>query len=161
MATPAIREDVSIERGSIDDLDAVMGVMERAFGTRFGEAWTRSQCAGILPMAGVMLRLARERGSGQAIGFSLSRSIAGDAELLLIAVEPAQQRRGVGRLLLEDFVEQTRIQGVSAAHLEVREGNGAMSMYRDCGFEPVGRRRKYYHSPDGSTFDALTFMRKI
>jgi [ribosomal protein S18]-alanine N-acetyltransferase len=161
MATPAIPQQISVERGTADDLDSVMAVMEQAFGTQFGEAWTRSQCAGILPMTGVLLRIARERRSGGTIGFSLSRSIAGDAELLLIAVAPAQQRRGVGRLLLDDFIEQARAEGTSTAHLEVRDGNGAMSMYRDAGFSPVGRRRKYYHAPDGSAFDAVTFMRKI
>ncbi|MBV9527665.1 GNAT family N-acetyltransferase [Sphingomonas sp.] len=161
MATPAIREAIALERGTADDLDSVMIVMEQAFGSHFGEAWTRSQCAGILPMTGVLLRLARTRDSGLAVGFSLSRSIVDDAELLLIAVAPAQQRRGVGRLLLEDFIEQARTSGISTAHLEVRDGNGAMSMYRDAGFAPVGRRRKYYHAPDGSAFDALTFMRKI
>lgn len=161
MATPAVEGAVSIEGGTSDDLDSVMAVMEQAFGTSFGEAWTRSQCAGILPMTGVLLRLAREAGSKRAIGFSLSRSVADDAELLLIAVAPAQQRRGIGRLLLQDFLEQARANGISTAHLEVREGNGAMSMYRNAGFSPVGRRRKYYHAPDGSAFDALTFMRKI
>lgn len=161
MATPAVDGAVSIERGTSDDLDSVMTVMEQAFGTSFGEAWTRSQCAGILPMTGVLLRLAREPGSKRAIGFSLSRSVAEDSELLLIAVAPAQQRRGIGRLLLQDFMEQARANGISTAHLEVRDGNGAMSMYRDAGFSPVGRRRKYYHAPDGSAFDALTFMRKI
>jgi ribosomal-protein-alanine N-acetyltransferase len=161
MATPAIGENVLVERGAADDLDSVMAVMEEAFGNHFGEAWTRSQCAGILPMTGVLLRLARERRFARTIGFSLSRSVAGDSELLLIAVAPSEQRRGVGRLLLNDFLEETRKQGISTAHLEVRDGNGAMYMYRDAGFSPVGRRRKYYHAPDGSAFDALTFMRKI
>ena len=56
-----------------DDLDAVMAVMDAAFGDRFGEAWTRSQCAGILPMAGVSLTLARDARQRRAvIGFSLS-----------------------------------------------------------------------------------------
>jgi hypothetical protein len=36
--------------------------MTAAFPARFGEAWTRSQCAGILPMTGVRLMLA-ENGS--------------------------------------------------------------------------------------------------
>ena len=48
---------VHVERGTGDDLDAVMEVMETAFGDRYGEAWTRSQCAGILPMTGVSLML--------------------------------------------------------------------------------------------------------
>jgi len=46
MAT--IEREVRIETGSSDDLDSVMKVMDSAFGRRFGEAWTRSQLAGIL-----------------------------------------------------------------------------------------------------------------
>ena len=41
MAT--VENPVRIARGSSDDLDAVMVIMEAAFGDRFGEAWTRSQ----------------------------------------------------------------------------------------------------------------------
>ena len=161
MATPTIEDQMSIERGGSDDLDAVMAIMEQAFGTLYGEAWTRSQCAGILPMTGVSLRLANERGSGLAVGFSLTRSVADESELLLIAVHPAQQRRGIGRLLLDDFVDQARTSGMRKAHLEVRDGNGAMAMYQDAGFTQIGRRRKYYHGSDGSTFDALTFMKEV
>src|SRR5689334_11854044 len=55
MATPAIDSEVRLRRGDSGDLDDVMEVMDAAFGSRFGEAWTRSQCAGILPMTGVCL----------------------------------------------------------------------------------------------------------
>ena len=161
MATPAVEDDVSVERGTSDSLDCVMAIMEQAFGSLYGEAWTRSQCAGILPMTGVSLRLACDRISKHPVGFSLTRSVADETELLLIAVAPAHQRRGIGRLLLDDFVRQASDQGMRRAHLEVRDGNGAMSMYLDAGFTQVGRRRKYYHAPDGTAFDALTFMRNV
>ena len=161
MATPAIADVVTIERGSSDDLDGVMAIMEQAFGTLYGEAWTRSQCAGILPMSGVSLRLANDREAGRPVGFSLIRSVADESELLLIAVDPARQREGVGRLLLDDFVDLARSLGMRKAHLEVRDGNGAMTMYQEAGFTQIGRRRKYYRGSDGSTFDALTFMRHV
>jgi ribosomal-protein-alanine N-acetyltransferase len=161
MATPAVEDEVWVERGTSDSIDSIMTIMEQAFGTLYGEAWTRSQCAGILPMTGVSLRLACARFSGHPVGFSLTRSVADETELLLIAVDPAHQRRGIGRLLLDDFVQQARDKGMRRAHLEVRDGNGAMSMYLDAGFTQVGRRRKYYHAPDGGAFDALTFMRKV
>ena len=61
-----------------------MLVMDSAFGRRFGEAWTRSQLAGILPMGGVSLMLAREADDGGAIGFSLFRTVADESELLLL-----------------------------------------------------------------------------
>jgi ribosomal-protein-alanine N-acetyltransferase len=159
MAT--VEQQVHITRGSSQDIDAVMRVMDAAFGDRFGEAWTRSQLGGILPMAGVSLMLAREPGSGDAVGFSLFRTVAGESELLLIAVSPAQHRRGVGRMLLDDFLDRARNDGVSRVHLEVREGNSAVHMYRDAGFSPVGRRRNYYHATDGRRFDAVTLAYQL
>lgn len=155
MAT--VEQSVRIERGSSEDLDAVMRIMEDAFGDRFGEAWTRSQCAGILPMAGVALMLARDLDSGATVGFALIRTVADESELLLLAVSPEHRRNGVGRSLLQHFLDHARTDAVTRAHLEVRDGNPAISMYRDAGFSPVGRRRNYYHSRDGAQFDAITF----
>ena len=159
MAT--VEQHVRIEAGSSQDIDSVMRVMDAAFGDKFGEAWTRSQLGGILPMAGVSLILAREAESPDTIGFSLFRTVAGESELLLIAVMPSQHGRGVGRRLLDDFLDRVRNDGVSCVHLEVREGNSAVSLYRDAGFSPVGRRRNYYHAPDGRRFDAVTLAYQL
>jgi ribosomal-protein-alanine N-acetyltransferase len=153
MAT--IERDLSIETGTSQNIDAVMEVMDKAFGKRFGEAWTRSQLAGILPMGGVSLMLAREQGD-ETVGFSLARVVADEAELLLIAVAPGHHRRGVGRRLLDDFLERARNDGIARVHLEVRDGNPAVSMYRAAGFSPVGRRRNYYRGDGGCRFDAIT-----
>jgi [ribosomal protein S18]-alanine N-acetyltransferase len=161
MATPALDSAVLLRAGNSGDLDDVMHVMNAAFGNRFGEAWTRSQCAGILPMAGVCLVVARDAETGQAIGFSLSRSVAGESELLLLGVLPSRHREGIGGRLLEDFVERARGQGAERVHLEVRDGNAAVDMYRGAGFRPVGRRRNYYHAPDGKRFDALTLVQDL
>ena len=154
MATPAIAEQVRVAPGSPDDLDCVMEVMEAAFGRKFGEAWTRSQLSGILPMAGVSLMLARE--DDATIGFSLFRTVADESELLLIAVLPGHHRRGIGRRLLDQFLDEAREDGVKRVHLEVRDGNPAVEMYRSAGFSPVGRRRNYYHARDGKRYDAIT-----
>jgi len=161
MATPALDTRVRLAPGSSSDLDEVMIVMNSAFGSRFGEAWTRSQCAGILPMAGVCLILARDAENGQAVGFSLSRTVAGESELLLLGVLPDRHRQGIGARLLEDFMRRAGSQGAMRVHLEVREGNPAVDMYRAAGFAPVGRRRNYYHTQDGRRFDALTFAQDI
>jgi ribosomal-protein-alanine N-acetyltransferase len=147
---------VRLRPGRVDDLDDVMRIMTAAFQPCFGEAWTRSQCAGILPMHGVGLTIAE--GVRGAAGFSLARCIADEAELLLIAVDPASQRSGVGQFLLDDFIETAREAGASRLHLEVRDGNPAMVMYRAAGFEVAGRRRNYYRGGDGRTYDAITLM---
>jgi ribosomal-protein-alanine N-acetyltransferase len=161
MATPALDHTVRLRPGTSDDLDEVMGVMEAAFGDRFGEAWTRSQCAGILPMAGVSLVVARDSESGAVTGFSLSRTVADETELLLLAVAPRRHREGIGGLLLDDFMDRARVAGIARAHLEVRDGNQAVEMYLRAGFEPVGRRSKYYHAQNGAHFDALTLSQEL
>jgi ribosomal-protein-alanine N-acetyltransferase len=154
MAT--VEQDVQIASGSSGDIDSVMVVMDSAFGRRFGEAWTRSQLAGILPMGGVSLILAREAGTDEAIGFSLFRTVADESELLLLGVLTDRRRRGIGRRLLDDFLERARNEGIARVHLEVRDGNPAVEMYRNAGFSPVGRRRNYYRASDGQRFDAIT-----
>lgn len=149
---------VGIAAGTARDLDAVMAVMDSAFDHRFGEAWTRSQCAGILPLPGVRLILARTA-DGAPVGFSLLRTVADDAELLLLAVAPPFRRRGIGRKLLQHFLDLAQEAGAGRVHLEVREGNPAVAMYRRAGFSIAGRRRNYYRGPTGGEFDALSLTR--
>jgi ribosomal-protein-alanine N-acetyltransferase len=161
MATPALANRVRLDAGTSADLDDVVAIMEKAFGTRFGEAWTRSQCAGILPMAGVSLTIARDSRDEETLGFSLARSVADEAELLLLAVLPSRHRQGIGTRLLDDFMERAQDQHAARAHLEVRDGNPAVAMYREAGFARIGRRRNYYHGSDGLRYDALTLARKL
>ena len=161
MSTVPSDEAVRLVPGCSTDLPAVMTIMTMAFDARFGEGWTRSQCAGILPMTGVSLMLAHDSDRLPPIGFSLFRAIAGEAELLLLAVAPEHQRHGIGRLLLDQFVEGARDSGAIRVHLEVRDGNPAVQMYCLAGFKPVGRRPNYYRGSDGRQYDALTLAREL
>ncbi len=148
---------ILFERCEAHHLDEVMPIMTTAFSPDSGEAWTRSQCAGILPMAGVAMFLARDPASRATYGFSLLRAVADEAELLLIAVAPTAQRSGVGRALVDHFVAFAQGCGATRLHLEVREGNGAIGLYRAAGFKIAGRRRNYYRGANGQ-YDALTML---
>jgi hypothetical protein len=33
-----------------------------------------------------------------------------------------------------------------------------VNLYRAAGFSPAGRRRNYYHGPDGESHDAVTLI---
>jgi ribosomal-protein-alanine N-acetyltransferase len=151
--------ELEIADGGLADLPAVMGVMESAFEPRFGEAWTLSQCAGLLSMPGVWLTLARN--GGGLLGFSLSRIVADEAELLLLAVKSDAQRAGIGKALLHQFERTAVSRGARRLHLEVRDGNHALNLYHGSGFTLVGRRRKYYNGPDGELYDALSLSRPV
>lgn len=155
MSTLAIR----IVEGGLADLPAVMAVMDDSFDPRFGEAWTASQCAGLLPLPGVWLALARD---GDAVaGFSLARMVTDEAELLLLAVRRTEQGRGIGHALLADFAASASQRGVRRLHLEVRDGNPAAGLYEQDGYSLAGRRRDYYLGSDGRRYDALTMMKKV
>lgn len=150
---------LTLERASGSDLDPVVQIVDQAFDPRFGEAWTRAQVAGILPMSGVMLLLARL--DGKAAGFSLSRHVVDEAELLLIGVVPLLRGRGIAGVLVNRFVSDSVAAGARHLHLEVRDGNPAVSLYQHHGFQIAARRSKYYRGPDGELFDALTMVRTV
>lgn len=157
MATSPRPRPIELQRGEFSDLDEVMAVMTAAFDPHYGEAWSRSQCAGILPMAGVTLMLAKE--GDEVAGFSLFRVISDEAELLLLAVDPRHQKRNIGRSLLEHFIDTSSGEGASRLHLEVRDGNPATHFYEAAGFHLAGRRLRYYRGDAGEQLDALTYVK--
>lgn len=150
---------LTIQRAGGEELDEVLAVMNAAFDPRFGEAWTRAQCAGILPMAGVTLLVARQ--GQQTVGFSLARRTADEAELLLIAVHPDCGGQGIASRLLQRFVADQQQAGVRNLHLEVRDGNPAVQLYARHGFTVAGRRSNYYRGTAGEKFDALTMVKTV
>lgn len=92
----------------------------------------------------------------EPLGFALGRAIAGEAEVLTLAVRPGARRAGVGRALLAALREAAHRRGARALFLEVAEGNtAALALYHAAGAEPVGRRRAYY--ADGSDALVLRF----
>lgn len=159
MTDNVTQSELRLVTATREDLDAVMAVMQCSFDPAFGEAWTRAQCAGILPMSGVELTIAWE--GERAAGFTLSRSVLDEAELLLIAVVPTARGKGVGSALIRNFIKSNAKRGVHHLHLEVRDGNPAFDMYARHSFRIHGRRPNYYKGPSGQYCDALTMGRSI
>jgi ribosomal-protein-alanine N-acetyltransferase len=150
---------IRIESGGMADLPDVMTAMSDAFDPEYGEAWTEAQCAGILGMAGSWLLVARS--GADPAGFALLRTVADEAELLLIAVRNRYRRQGVARALLDQAIDDAAADSVATLHLEVRDGNPAAELYRGLGFVQVGMRRAYYRGRSGKVFDALTFKKHL
>lgn len=81
-------------------------------------------------------------------GFLVARRVAEEYDIENIAVMPAAQRQGLGRALLEHFVNVATHENVGRIFLEVRESNaGARALYEKCYFAEMGRRRGYYTDP--------------
>ncbi len=81
-------------------------------------------------------------------GYLVGRAIAGEGEILNLAVAPESRRLGVGSRLLEAALELLIGRGAREVFLEVRETNAAArAMYLRRGFLELGRRRAYYRQP--------------
>ena len=94
-------------------------------------------------------------------GFLLGRVVAGEAELLTVAVDPAARRQGTGRALVDAFLIEARTRGADAAFLEVAETNAAArAVYAAAGFAPTGRRKGYYRGA-GQVVDAVLMGRSL
>ncbi|MEM9967627.1 MAG: N-acetyltransferase [Pseudomonadota bacterium] len=91
----------------------------------------------------------------QPHGLALSRTVAGETELLTLAVEPTHQRKGIAESLLKSWLN-TCAPPTQRAFLEVAEDNfPAICLYNKMGFEQVGLRKSYYARPHSAPADAL------
>jgi ribosomal-protein-alanine N-acetyltransferase len=92
------------------------------------------------------------------IGFICFRNIAGESELLNIAVHPRYRRLGAGRKLMEFYIELSSRRGSRAFYLEVNSSNqSAIRLYRSFSYQPFGARKKFYQGK----LDALLMVKKV
>ncbi|QMU60032.1 MAG: GNAT family N-acetyltransferase [Boseongicola sp.] len=118
-------------------------------------AWTTDEFADMLMMPG-MFSVDREA------GFALGRVVLDEVELLTLAVEPHQQRRGIGAGCLRDFEEQAQMFGAKRALLEVAATNApARGLYDRFGYIESGRRTGYYASDAHTPVDAVLMQKTI
>jgi ribosomal-protein-alanine N-acetyltransferase len=78
-------------------------------------------------------------------GMILGRVAADEAEILTLAVDPGQRRRGIGTALLSAAMARAANLGATFMFLEVAVTNGAArALYVAHGFTEAGLRRHYY-----------------
>ena len=127
----------------------------------FARPWSALAFEGLLKSPGVFAVMGEAGESAQERGFILCRSIAGEAEILTIAVDPAARRRGWGAALVEMAAGIATETGSEAMFLEVAADNtAAIALYVATGFARVGLRKGYYPHPDGAR-DAVVMRRAL
>src|SRR2546422_11116292 len=81
-------------------------------------------------------------------GFVVARLITDELHINNVAVRTNWRRIGIGANLLDSVLAWGNHKGARLGLLEVRAGNNrAQALYRRCGFEVTGRRRRYYRAP--------------
>ena len=94
-------------------------------------------------------------------GFALVQTLAGETELLTLAVSPHHQRQGIGRSLTTQWLLQSELFAQSA-FLEVAADNtAAIALYGQIGFKIAATRKGYYRRQGSAAVDALVMQRKL
>ena len=127
-------------------------------GASFHRGWSDGEIERMLSDRDV---LAHRATSGRSfIGFILSRLVAGEAEILSVAVASSRRGTGVARRLLDLHLRRLAGLGARAVFLEVDEDNvPARKLYQRAGFREVGRRPGYYAQSGGK--GALVLRRDL
>lgn len=126
----------------------------RAFAGQ-GQVWSAAEFASLCASDLVFV-------VGGANAFALGRVIVDEAELLTLATDPDQRRKGLGRAILARFEAEAGRRGALRAFLEVAAGNeAALALYRAAGYDHVARRAGYYSAPDGGREDALILEKQL
>jgi ribosomal-protein-alanine N-acetyltransferase len=144
----ALTARVVVDPMRLDDVPAVHEIERLSFGTPWPAYAFEQELRGN--------RLARylvARAGDRVVGFAGVWLMVDDAHITTFGVHPDWRRQRIGRQLLLNLAELSTTMGARRMTLEARVSNAAaQALYRDFGFEIVGRRPRYY-TDDGE--DAL------
>jgi len=138
-----------VEEALVEDLPGLADI----HASTFTHPWNPDEFGRLMAQDGVMILTARRSspyGTRNPLGFLILRTVADEAEVLTIAVDPRHQGRGIARKLMQEGL--FRLYGERCSHLflEVDAANtAALNLYRGLGFRQVGERKGYYRSGEG------------
>lgn len=93
----------------------------------------------------------------QVIGFICFRNIEEESELFNICVHPKFRKQGVGKKLMQFYIDFCSQMNIKRFHLEVNVSNyPAIRLYQLFSYHSVGVRKKFYQRK----FDALLMTKK-
>lgn len=121
----------------------------------FAEPWTRGTWEDEL--GGRLSHYIALLDDGEPVAFGGFWLVAGEAQVMRLAVDPRRRGEKLGLALLEAMLEEAVRLDAAEMTLEVREGNlPARRTYDHMGFQECGRREGYY----GDNGEAAILMRR-
>lgn len=104
--------------------------------------WTRGNFSDALA-SGYLCKAYEDK--GRVMGYVVLMPAVDEVQLLNIGIAAEHQRKGFGRMLLNEALEIARNANMRRMLLEVRPSNvAAVALYRGAGFREIGLRRGYY-----------------
>jgi ribosomal protein S18 acetylase RimI-like enzyme len=136
---------LDLELALAQDADAQLlaGFARDLIEAGLGWSYQPQRMASLIDDPDVVTLVARER--GKPVGFASMRFGDSRAHLILLAVQPTHQRRGIGRRLVLWLLDSARVAGITSVHVELRMSNmPAFGFYRSVGFAETIRVQGYY-----------------
>ena len=96
---------------------------------------------------------------GAVVGFCILQPVLDEANLLLMAIHPSQQGKGLGYQLLDQSIAMLKNDPIQI-FLEVRESNQvAIALYQKADFHQIDVRKNYYPLEKGGREHAVIMVR--
>ncbi len=131
-----------IRRMEAGDLDQV-SANEAAC---FSMPWSRQAFCDLLNKKEAIYLVAEV--DGRIVGHCGVIEIAGEGEIMNVAIHPGYRNRKIGKAMLTRLLEEGERAGITAFTLEVRAGNlPAVHLYEQAGFLTEGVRPGFYEKP--------------
>lgn len=135
---------MNIRRMTLDDLPAVIELDQLSFSLPWPERSFRFE---LTDNSASRCWVAEQ--DGRVAGMLVAWLLVDEAHIATLATHPDFRRRGIARELLAHALRSMAREGAVSSLLEVRGSNAAaQAMYRQFGYEAVGRRKRYYKDTD-------------
>jgi ribosomal-protein-alanine N-acetyltransferase len=148
-------EKAIIQQMEIKDLDEVLAIETPESLT----PWSRNMFIEEMrnPSASCFVMKREGESSEGVIGFICFRNMSVESELLNIGVHPHWRRLGIGRKMMQFYIDFCGRARIKTFYLEVNSSNqSAIDLYHLFSYQSFGRRKNFYQGK----FDALLMMKK-
>jgi len=123
-----------------------------------GAPWSEQAFVNELTNPQSLFRVALE--NGEVVGYGGIWMCIDEAHVTTLATHPDHRRKGIGRRLMVDLLQESKKLGMVCSTLEVRKSNeAAIKLYENLGFQSVSVRKGYY--PDNKEDAVIMWMYEL
>ena len=136
-------QDITLQLASRGDAPAIAALSRDLVECGLGWEYRPERIRELIAARETVTIVARD--GDRVMGFAIMSFGEEYAHLVLMAVRPAGQRRGIARRMTQWLIETARTAGIASIHLELRAQNkDGFAFYRALGFSETLRLPGYY-----------------
>lgn len=141
--------DLPIGFANVGDAQSLAIMSRDLIEVGLGWEYRRDRIAGLIGDPEHVALVARE--GPRVAAFAIMSFRDEHAHLVLLAVRPTHQRRGIARAMLAWLTESALVAGMASMHVEMRATNAAaLALYRRAGFSETLRVPGYYRGREAA-----------